>query len=1313
MKKIKSFFTLGFCAIMICSVVGCLAVFGKKEKSHAEVVDVVTFEQLQEAILSDAESIVIGGDIAFSSTLEISKNVVISSNGNFTFERATGFSNCLISVKPGASLSIETKAETSITFDGKNVLGENSVIYNEGMLTLGENVTIKNFLVEFAKGVAVYNGGTFNLKGAEIINNTHDGITTIIGGGPLDEEGNPTDIKPGNGIVYCYKDSIFNFESGKVSNNTSVQSGTIYVHDGTQLKMSGGEVCNNVVYGKTADGANTDNRVGGGFYIKAANAEFTGGLISGNSAVDGGGVQCTDEAVAVFDGVEISNNTATGSKAKKNGGGGLCIKSNAKVTLKSVKISGNTSAYGGGIACFGHAELIIDGAEISGNFASAQGAGVYDISDKEIVIKSGKLSGNKTSETTDALKGGALYLESGAKLAIEGGEIFSNTANNGAGVFLNSASMTMTGGVISSNVSGTHGGAAYVNGTSSVKIGGGTISSNKAKTNGGAIFMNNIASSLVMDDGQIVGNSSTNGGAIAHKGVVTINGGTITGNNATKLGGGIYLNNSGSLTVNGGTFANTSKTGGDDLHIIAGLTATLLGGTFTNIENAVGVVELGDDVVVSGNIKATSATSSIKLLNELSNPINIEISGSTPSNFLKFDMNNPYCNAYRAISNINLTDSTKTLYVGESEILVGSAGNKIEVVADKVVVQVQKSAVGGQTVEFKVDPNYVISNLSVVDNLDNAVEVTQNGDTYSFVMPAASGVKIDYGYAKATLPITVDEDIAEFIQIATTGQFMDTIKITLKEVVGKKLENLYVGNGTYSQRIDLYDSEFLMFAGATISGTFIDYSDALETLPGTVIFVENETELLEALKTDGAIIALMQDIVLTNTLEIPVGTYTIVSVNGSALFRGANLKGNMIHVNWRTTLNLGHEDVRNVLYIDGRNQSDTTGSLIFVEDCGVVNMYEGTVLRNNRLLTTSTNYADAGKGNKLAGGAGVYNYNGIFNMYGGKITGNYSTSYGAGVYNFGRFNFYGGSIDGNQTTIYGGGVYNLRIFYQDGGDILNNVAGSDGGGIYNAKSLYSYYYLISGKVSGNSCSRNGAGVFINASGVAWIKGGEISNNTTNGNGGGIGTKGTLYMLDGVIKYNVATKVGGGIYSYCDGDVENFTYIRGGSLVGNSATHGGAIAIKGGLFAEISGVEITGNTASVLGSGIYTYVEGYIVPPKVELRDVYIANNTSPESSQICISDGVLEIGSGVEVVGKISTLKAATKNSAYIIFADNLDFELEINPYKYADYENEQYNVLSVKDGVGALELSEKIKLTNTQYDVKVVKNNLYIYKVA
>lgn len=192
-------------------------------------------------------------------------------------------------------------------------------------------------------------------------------------------------------------------------------------------------------------------------------------------------------------------------------------------------------------------------------------------------------------------------------------------------------------------------------------------------------------------------------------------------------------------------------------------------------------------------------------------------------------------------------------------------------------------------------------------------------------------------------------------------------------------------------------------------------------------------------------------------------------------------------------------------------------------------MYGGTI---------SGNHADDPRSG--AGGAGVEIQNGTFKMYGGTISDNHEENtesyYGGGgvcAHTSGTFTMYGGTISNNHSeadaggvTVWGGGAMNI-----DSGTIRDNTADGSGGGICTNSNEF--------KISGNSVIENntavmGGGVFYHgysSSNMTISESARISGNTATGNGGGIYFKneGTLTMNGGSISGNTTTGDGGGVY----------------------------------------------------------------------------------------------------------------------------------------------------------------------------------------
>ena len=218
-------------------------------------------------------------------------------------------------------------------------------------------------------------------------------------------------------------------------------------------------------------------------------------------------------------------------------------------------------------------------------------------------------------------------------------------------------------------------------------------------------------------------------------------------------------------------------------------------------------------------------------------------------------------------------------------------------------------------------------------------------------------------------------------------------------------------------------------------------------------------------------------------------------------------------------------------------------------------MYGGTI---------SGNHADDPRSG--AGGAGVEIQNGTFKMYGGTISDNYEenagSNYGGGgvcAHTSGTFTMYGGIISDNQSVTDAGGVTvvggTMNIY---GGTIRDNTAKGNDGGIWTNINGF----IISGNsVIENNTAVNGGGVFYqgdSSSNMTISESARISGNTATGNGGGIyfKNKGTLTM-------------------------------NGGSITGNTATgDGGGVYFGGDIFSISGGVEINSNTKNSANNNVY-------------------------------------------------------------------------------------------------------------------------------
>ena len=262
----------------------------------------------------------------------------------------------------------------------------------------------------------------------------------------------------------------------------------------------------------------------------------------------------------------IKNGTISGTATD---GGALLLRNNANVTLTGTTLTGSRAAhYGGAAYITGGADLTMgEGAVITGCEA-AWGGAVY-VNDgtftqnSDAKIESCKTFINKTYNETG--RGGAIYVEKGTYTLDEHAIVTNCTTQNLGTVYIaNYGEFNMTGGEISGNTA-DYGAGVYLN-RGNMTIADGKIAQNKANHAGGGVSQD--GGIVLMRGGEISGNTADSGAGwrLSSGGSVLMRDGDITGNNASNAGGGIYQD-SGTFTVNGGSITkNEAATGGGLRH---------------------------------------------------------------------------------------------------------------------------------------------------------------------------------------------------------------------------------------------------------------------------------------------------------------------------------------------------------------------------------------------------------------------------------------------------------------------------------------------------------------------------------------------------------------------------------------------------------------------------------------------------------------------------------------------------------------------------------------------------------------------------
>lgn len=344
-----------------------------------------------------------------------------------------------------------------------------------------------------------------------------------------------------------------------------------------------------------------------------------------------GAIGLTNKSVSVIDNVDISLTDASGTARN-----GIGLHSNAKLTMKSGKISGYKKA---GIGLGNEswhkkmgAEAVID--IQSGVTIENCTTGIYMAGSPSVkmagTITGGTTGINASSESGFEFAGtldfsgkvenctGNGILASGGTVNINGGEV--TGGNNLILVDGDSAKLNVTGGII------TSAGVCVNANKGTVNISGGMIN-----TNGSAIYMAGAATAVVEMNGGTISGSNTAKGIHLASGTVNMKNGTIEkfesgirvlGGTANVSGGTItdckygIEGKSGTVSMTDGTIENCRGASGDPgsgirVYKDGTLSVNVSGGTITKNENGLQLVGNGDTATISGTVNITGNDSNI------------------------------------------------------------------------------------------------------------------------------------------------------------------------------------------------------------------------------------------------------------------------------------------------------------------------------------------------------------------------------------------------------------------------------------------------------------------------------------------------------------------------------------------------------------------------------------------------------------------------------------------------------------------------------------------------------------------------------
>jgi predicted outer membrane repeat protein len=320
-----------------------------------------------------------------------------------------------------------------------------------------------------------------------------DNIATGDGGGLFIKMPAPT--AGAAGAKVSISNSVI---TGNTSGNTG---GGIFEDGAASMTVAGTKVSNN--------SANLTTGGGGGVYAEVSTTSsrlfISRSNFTGNQAGYAGGLQLDDVNTAATSKVTISGTLITSNNALNSDGGGL--------------------DFGSGTTSGGH--VLISGSTISGNTAALSGGGIYSDDFAALTVRGSTIEENKANGNLGG--GGGMSLDGASPVVIATTKILDNTtAGDGGGIGAGGGLvLTMTSCTVTGN-SATVGAGLNQLGAVHLKVTGGEFSDNTAVDSGGAMSL---------------------GGGINNSGSITITGTKVIGNSASDIGGGIFANITGSVTL--------------------------------------------------------------------------------------------------------------------------------------------------------------------------------------------------------------------------------------------------------------------------------------------------------------------------------------------------------------------------------------------------------------------------------------------------------------------------------------------------------------------------------------------------------------------------------------------------------------------------------------------------------------------------------------------------------------------------------------------------------------------------------------------
>ena len=534
MKKILSFFVLFFLVL------------------PSFAVEVSNYAELQSAINSNQENVLLRDDINFGATSLISnKDINLSTVLDSTHTIKGNTVSPMIEFR-GANSTISNITFSSVT---SSTSVNPAIFVNVGAVTPGQTYstfTMKNVNFEHntsnannGKGGALHINSQQGVYVSDTSFSTNSALGTGAKGGAIYYEGSGDFV--GHNLIFG--NNIAQSDGGAIYASTITLTG-----DGSSLPDV---IVGNVFSSNTSLGGN-----GGAMYVSSATLNSTS--FWGNMALAGdGGAIYASTLTATGQGTLFSAMVGdfTGNYAAGNGGAIYVTNlADLKDNIFYMNYATNTSAgLGGAIYAGNNANLKLATNYFVYNYATKGGA-IYSAGNLKMTDT--LLGGNEA--TSD---GGALYLAGDAD--VYNSDFEQNVAGgNGGAIYLDNATLNLSGVVyFVNNLSSSTGGAIYANnGTINIDTsnGGVLFQDNKDSAGDNDIVLNGSSTLNINGNGIIYFYGGVKGGTIvsngttldwntaaAHDGTLNMTGGSLNLHTPNTTLGNVTLNNTAINTQNG------------------------------------------------------------------------------------------------------------------------------------------------------------------------------------------------------------------------------------------------------------------------------------------------------------------------------------------------------------------------------------------------------------------------------------------------------------------------------------------------------------------------------------------------------------------------------------------------------------------------------------------------------------------------------------------------------------------------------------------------------------------------------------------